>query len=106
MYKVVVVHDGVRPVVSEQLLIKIISGAAAHGAAGATRPLISTVVKPMSDGFLDSSLDRNAYLLSETPQAFLFQIILNAYQKVRIILSDSDIYMLKVHHILIRFRLY
>lgn len=80
-YKVVVIHDGVRPIVPEQLLIKIISGASAHGAAGVTRPLVSTVIKPNSDGCLETSLDRNAYLMSETPQAFLLQLILNAYQK-------------------------
>ena len=81
-YKVVVIHDGVRPIVPEQLLIKIISGASAHGAAGVTRPLISTVIKPNTDGCLETSLDRNAYVMSETPQAFLLQLILNAYQKV------------------------
>lgn len=76
------IHDGVRPIVPEQLLIKVISGASAHGAAGVTRPLISTVIKPNNDGCLETSLDRNAYLMSETPQAFLLQLILNAYQKV------------------------
>lgn len=85
-YKVVVIHDGVRPIVPEQLLIKVISGAAAHGAAGVTRPLVSTVIKPTSDGCLESSLDRSAYLMSETPQAFLLQLILNAYQKVFFVL--------------------
>lgn len=82
LYKVVVVHDGARPLVPEELLVKVILEAATHGAAGATRPLISTVVKPLIDGHLEASLNRNEYLLSETPQAFLFPLIMNAYQKV------------------------
>jgi 2-C-methyl-D-erythritol 4-phosphate cytidylyltransferase len=31
-------------------------------------PLVSTVVKPTDDGFLDCSLDRSAYSASQTPQ--------------------------------------
>ena len=55
-----------------------------HGAAGATRPLISTIIKPNKEGFVESCLIRNEYIRSETPQAFLFDIIFNAYEKVRI----------------------
>ncbi|KAL0271214.1 UNVERIFIED_CONTAM: hypothetical protein PYX00_008384 [Menopon gallinae] len=79
--RVVVIHDGARPLVPEQLLTKVIHGAVAYGAAGPTRPLISTIVKPKSDGCLEASLDRKSYVMSETPQAFVFQLLLNAYQK-------------------------
>lgn len=83
--RVVVIHDGARPLVPEHLLTKVIQGAVAYGAAGPTRPLISTVVKAKSDGCLESSLDRKSYVMSETPQAFVFQLLFNAYQKVKII---------------------
>ena len=39
-----------------------------HSIAGSIMPLVSTVVKPTDDGFLDCSLDRSAYSASQTPQ--------------------------------------
>lgn len=52
-------------------------------AAGAIRPLVSTVIASAADGCLDHSLERAKYRASEMPQAFLFDIIYQAYQQVR-----------------------
>lgn len=54
-------------------------------AAGAIRPLVSTVISPSADGCLDHSLDRAKHRASEMPQAFLFDVIYEAYQQVRIL---------------------
>lgn len=56
--------------------------ARSHGASGATRPLVSTVIKPDADNFLEESLDRCQYVASETPQAFQIPILSRAYKKV------------------------
>lgn len=53
-------------------------------AAGAIRPLVSTVIASAADGCLDHSLERARYRASEMPQAFLFDIIYEAYQQVRL----------------------
>lgn len=45
---------------------------------------MSTVVSPSADGHLDHSLDRAKHRASEMPQAFHFDVIYEAYQKVRI----------------------
>ncbi|KFP79101.1 Isoprenoid synthase domain-containing protein, partial [Acanthisitta chloris] len=50
-------------------------------AAGAIRPLVSTVIASAADGCLDHSLERARYRASEMPQAFLFDIIYEAYQQ-------------------------
>ncbi|NXU70587.1 ISPD cytidylyltransferase, partial [Oreotrochilus melanogaster] len=50
-------------------------------AAGAIRPLVSTVIASAADGCLDHSLERARYRASEMPQAFLFDIIYKAYQQ-------------------------
>ncbi|KAJ7404880.1 Isoprenoid synthase domain-containing protein [Pitangus sulphuratus] len=50
-------------------------------AAGAIRPLVSTVVASSADGCLDHSLERARYRASEMPQAFLFDVIYEAYQQ-------------------------
>ncbi|KAJ7322371.1 hypothetical protein JRQ81_018658 [Phrynocephalus forsythii] len=85
--EVVVIHDAVRPFVEEDILFKVVMAAKEHGAAGAVRPLVSTVIASSADGCLDHSLDRAKYRASEMPQAFLFDIIYQAYHQC----SDYDL---------------
>uniref|UniRef100_A0A8I3PV47 D-ribitol-5-phosphate cytidylyltransferase n=2 Tax=Canis lupus familiaris TaxID=9615 RepID=A0A8I3PV47_CANLF len=80
--EVVIIHDAVRPFVEEDVLLKVVTAAKEHGAAGAIRPLVSTVISPSADGCLDHSLDRARHRASEMPQAFLFDVIYEAYQQV------------------------
>ncbi|XP_052550439.1 D-ribitol-5-phosphate cytidylyltransferase isoform X2 [Tympanuchus pallidicinctus] len=80
--EVVIIHDAVRPFVEEDILLKVVMAAKEHGAAGAIRPLVSTVIASAADGCLDHSLERAKYRASEMPQAFLFDIIYQAYQQV------------------------
>ncbi|XP_074653466.1 D-ribitol-5-phosphate cytidylyltransferase-like [Tubulanus polymorphus] len=79
--KVVIIHDAVRLFVDEQIIEDVVNAAFTHGAAGVTRPLISTVIALDKDDFLDHSLDRTKYQASEMPQAFQFNIIKTAYEK-------------------------
>lgn len=51
-------------------------------AAGAIRPLVSTVIATTSEGFLDHSLERAKYRASEMPQGFTYDVIYQAYQRV------------------------
>ncbi|XP_067418214.1 D-ribitol-5-phosphate cytidylyltransferase isoform X2 [Emydura macquarii macquarii] len=85
--EVVIIHDAVRPFVEEDILLKVVLAAKEHGAAGAIRPLVSTVVASSADGCLDHSLERARYRASEMPQAFLFDIIYQAYHQC----SDYDL---------------
>ncbi|XP_019364058.1 PREDICTED: isoprenoid synthase domain-containing protein isoform X5 [Gavialis gangeticus] len=80
--EVVIIHDAVRPFVEEDILLKVVKAAKDHGAAGAIRPLVSTVIASSADGCLDHSLERARYRASEMPQAFLFDIIYQAYHQV------------------------
>ncbi|XP_028437199.1 D-ribitol-5-phosphate cytidylyltransferase isoform X2 [Perca flavescens] len=80
--KVVIIHDAVRPFVDEDLLYKIAMAAKEQGAAGAIRPLVSTVIATTSEGYLDHSLERAKYRASEMPQGFTYDVICQAYQKV------------------------
>ncbi|NXF38208.1 ISPD cytidylyltransferase, partial [Nyctibius bracteatus] len=79
--EVVIIHDAVRPFVEEDILSKVVMAAKEHGAAGAICPLVSTVIASAADGCLDHSLERARYRASEMPQAFLFDIIYEAYQQ-------------------------
>ncbi|XP_040147659.2 D-ribitol-5-phosphate cytidylyltransferase isoform X8 [Ictidomys tridecemlineatus] len=79
--EVVIIHDAVRPFFEEDILLKVVTAAKEHGAAGAVRPLVSTVISPSADGCLDHSLERARHRASEMPQAFLFDVIYEAYQQ-------------------------
>lgn len=78
---VVIIHDGVRPFVDETVVRKIAWNAKKYGAAGVSRPLVSTVIAADSDGFLQESLDRRRYVASEMPQGFQYDVIKTAYEK-------------------------
>ncbi|XP_047501699.1 bifunctional enzyme IspD/IspF-like [Penaeus chinensis] len=85
--EVVVVHDGVRPLVPLATLRQVVAAAAERGAAGAVRPLVSTVLRPaqlQEHGaaeleVLQESLVRSDFRNSEMPQAFRFAVITQAY---------------------------
>ncbi|XP_069915674.1 D-ribitol-5-phosphate cytidylyltransferase isoform X1 [Oryctolagus cuniculus] len=85
--QVVIIHDAVRPFVEEDILLQVALAAEEHGAAGAIRPLVSTVISASADGCLDHSLERATHRASEMPQAFLFDVIYEAYQQC----SDYDL---------------
>ncbi|XP_068616498.1 D-ribitol-5-phosphate cytidylyltransferase [Brachionichthys hirsutus] len=85
--KVVLLHDAVRPFVEEDFLYKIAMAAEEQGAAGAVRPLVSTVIAATPEGYLDRSLERAEYRASEMPQGFTYDVIRRAYQRC----SESDL---------------
>lgn len=64
-------------------------------AAGAIRPLVSTVIATTSEGFLDHSLERAKYRASETPQGFMYEVISQAYQRVHLELFNPSLVLLK-----------
>ncbi|MFT4234748.1 MAG: IspD/TarI family cytidylyltransferase [Microbacterium sp.] len=76
---IVVVHDGVRPFVTEQRILEVIDAAIENGAAMLGTP--STVqVKLVSDnGFIEGSLDRSHSWLGQTPQGFHRELLQKAY---------------------------
>ncbi|KAH9509801.1 hypothetical protein Btru_045234 [Bulinus truncatus] len=78
---ILIIHDAARPLTSEDIIFKVAEAAKVYGAAGVTRPLVSTVIKGDSNHMLVKSLDRRIYQNSEMPQAFRFNIIASAYEK-------------------------
>lgn len=77
---VVIIHDAVRPFIDEEVVKKVAVYAKIYGAAGVTRPLVSTVIAADPDGLLKESLDRSRYCASEMPQGFQLHVIKTAYE--------------------------
>lgn len=77
---IVVVHDGVRPLVTEGLITESIQAARKNGAAVVAVPARDTVKRSLTGKKL-KTLDRNEIWMAQTPQSFQFSLLLKAYQK-------------------------
>ncbi len=69
--EIVLVHDGVRPLVSGELIRRVIQGAADFGAAVPVIPVLDTL-KEVSQDKIQATLDRTRYFHSQTPQGFQY----------------------------------
>ncbi|MEK6684276.1 MAG: 2-C-methyl-D-erythritol 4-phosphate cytidylyltransferase, partial [Nitrospirota bacterium] len=77
----VVVHDGVRPFLSAELLGRVIEAGWEKAGAVAAIPLKDTPKYVGEDGFILSTPDRARLHLAQTPQVFSRKILMEAYQK-------------------------
>ena len=78
---VVLVHDGIRIFVTEDLIRSVANAAYEHGAAVAGVPVIETVKKVDESGLVISTPDRRRLWLAQTPQGFRYNLLVNAYSR-------------------------
>jgi 2-C-methyl-D-erythritol 4-phosphate cytidylyltransferase len=76
---IVIVHDGVRPFVTTDLIETVIDAAIEHGAAMIGTPSTVQVKLVNDDGFIEGSLDRAHSWLGQTPQGFRREYLQQAY---------------------------
>lgn len=76
----VAIHDGVRPLVSRDVIIRSFEGAAVHGNAIASVALKESIREVNQQG--NKSVDRDAFRLIQTPQTFKSSLIKDAYANV------------------------
>lgn len=77
---VIVVHDAVRPFVRPEEISLVIERAAATGAALMAMSAIDTI-KQVKSGRVQRTLDRRRIYHAQTPQAFRYGIIREAYER-------------------------
>lgn len=83
---IVLVHDGVRPFVTEDLIMSVLDAAIDHGAAMLGTPSTVQVKLVNDEGFIEGSLDRAHSWLGQTPQAFRRPLLQDSYERA---LSDE-----------------
>ncbi len=76
----VLVHDGVRPFVSGELIRRTIKAAESCGAAVAAVPVKDTV-KMAEENVLTKTLDRKRLYAVQTPQGFRRELLVSAYHE-------------------------
>ena len=78
---IVLVHDGVRPFVTAELIRRVVAAAVEHGAVAVGVPVRETVKAVSAAGVVVKTVEREGLWLTQTPQAFRRQVICSAYEK-------------------------
>jgi len=76
----VVVHDGVRPLVTELLVQQTLEHARRHGAAIAAVPLKDTLKRVSAAGTVEATVPRQCLWRVQTPQAFHHALLRSAFE--------------------------
>lgn len=77
----VYVHDGARPLVNQEMIIRVREGLKTHAAICVGMPVKDTLKIVSNEGFVVDTPDRSQYWLVQTPQAFHKPILTEAYEK-------------------------
>lgn len=79
---IVLIHDGARPMVTEEIIYRTIEAAGKYGAAVAAMPVKDTIKVVDEHGFVVMTPDRSTLWQMQTPQTFTYQLVYTAYQKL------------------------
>lgn len=79
--RLVVIHDAVRPCVTEAMVRQVVEAAAADGAAIVALPMRDTVKQVADDHLIQRTIDRTPLWLAQTPQAFRRDWLEEAHRK-------------------------
>ena len=80
--KLIVIHDGVRPLVKRKIITKAIKAASLYGASIVGVPVNETI-KVVKNGFVNFTLKRDNLWSVQTPQVFKHNLIKKAYLKTK-----------------------
>lgn len=79
----VLIHDGVRPFVSEDILVQCLAAVKAHGACIAAVPASDTLKQIGPERCIRQTLSREDVWLAQTPQGFHLGLVRAAHRQAR-----------------------
>jgi 2-C-methyl-D-erythritol 4-phosphate cytidylyltransferase len=79
----VLIHDGVRPFVSREVVLATVEAAKQWGAAVAAVPVTDTIKRVDADGLVIDTPGREQLWAAQTPQVFRYALLMQAHQSVR-----------------------
>ena len=86
----VMIHDAVRPFVSQEILQRNLEAVLKHRAVDTCIPSADTIVQTENGELIKSIPNRKNYQRGQTPQTFDYQLILQAHQKAKTKASTDD----------------
>lgn len=79
----VLIHDGARPLITEEIIQSVLRGAADHGSCTTGMPVKDTIKIVDEEGMAEDTPDRRSLWTIHTPQGFSYPLILEAHKKFR-----------------------
>ncbi len=80
---IVLIHDGVRPMIDEGTITSCLSCVREHGNAITTTPAIETIFVNDQDGQVGNIFNRSRCMMARAPQCFYLKDIYAAHQRAR-----------------------
>ena len=80
---VVLIHDGVRPLINDDIIDRNIEAVKSYGSAITTCPPVETFVLVDSDDVVKDVHDRSLSRLAKAPQSFYLRDIINVHRQAR-----------------------
>ena len=77
--EIVLIHDGARPFVTEDIILQVVVATQNEGAAACGIPPVDTQKEIDSQGFIVRHLNRDSLVAIQTPQGFHFKPLLQAH---------------------------
>lgn len=93
---IVLIHDGARPWITEEVINKVLMKAVKTGAAIPVVPSVNAMKTINTQGIIISDLNRKFTVSAQTPQGFIFNKILTSHETARHdnleYIDDAEIY--------------
>lgn len=87
---IILIHDGARPLVSEEIIEANVICAKENGACITAIPSADTIAKSVDGKSVEEFLERKSAFLVQTPQSFKLKIIYEAHAKSPIEMNATD----------------
>lgn len=89
---IVLVHDAVRPFISIRMIEEVIKEASESGGAIIAIPVKDTIKKSSSGNYIERTVSRESLWLAQTPQAFRYDVLKQAYEGLEksVIVTDES----------------
>ena len=79
----VLIHDGARSLVTEDIIQRAMASVEQHGSGIAAVPVVDTIKRAAADGLVVDTPERASLYAVQTPQAFRMELILQAHLKAQ-----------------------
>lgn len=79
----VLIHDGARALVTEEIIQRAMRSVEEHGSGIASVPVVDTIKRAEKDGLVIETPDRSSMYAMQTPQAFRLPLIVEAHKKAQ-----------------------
>ncbi|UAL47534.1 2-C-methyl-D-erythritol 4-phosphate cytidylyltransferase [Sutcliffiella horikoshii] len=81
--EIVLVHDGARPFISQEVIHHLVEKASKEGAAIVGVPVKDTIKRVSKAGVVEETVERSSLWSIQTPQAFRYPVLKEAHEKAK-----------------------